>query len=125
MQSHDLARELLAHRNNDVQFTVEVSLPGRDDEDGEVCWVAMADDRLRSMGASEEEIPDASEVVRYDPADDVLRVQLGVVYAGKQGAVVLDPEDVPLVLEALRAFERNSPGAAGDLIDRIGEEAGL
>jgi hypothetical protein len=117
MLSHDLANALLSHRNNDVKFIVEVSLPGRDDDE-DLCRVEMADDRAKILGW--DEIPPA-EVVKFNSERDWLEVKLGAVYAGRQGSVVLEPEDVALVVKALG--ERHND-AAYRLAERIEREAG-
>ena len=78
MLSHDLARILLAHRNNDVRIEVLVD----DDPAGERAirpqWCGLRDSMPAGSGFA---VP-AGEVVVYDAEDDVLVVRAGVVAVG-------------------------------------------
>lgn len=77
MLSHDLARALLARRNNDVRIEVLID----DDPAGErgylVRRVGLRDD-LRGSA----QIP-AGDVITYDTADDVIVVRAGCVVVGE------------------------------------------
>lgn len=78
MLSHDLARLLLARRNNDVKFEVGSNL----DADSPVDvtnWhiVEMMDDRERVI--SGKEIP-PEQVVLFNSEHDYLLIRLGIVY---------------------------------------------
>lgn len=78
MLSHDLARALLAHRNNDVRIEVLVD----DDPAGERDYLVLRTD-LRDFEPSNgaHTIP-AGEVVGYDGADDVVIVRAGFLVVG-------------------------------------------
>lgn len=79
MRSHDLARALLARRDNDIQFIVPVSVGGTLDDpaEPEMHRIELSDHPGRSWT-----IP-ADRVVTYDSQDDFVNVRLGVVYAGE------------------------------------------
>lgn len=79
MLSHDLARALLAHRNNDIRIEVLVD----DDPAGERDLYAYRVD-LRDSGkarGSFHELP-ADQVVAYVPDDDVILIHAGFVVLG-------------------------------------------
>lgn len=75
MQSHDLARALLARRNNDIQFVVEVAEEGYDD--GDFHSTEMADDRQRVRDGGT--VPD---VISYDSEHDFIVIKLGTIFLG-------------------------------------------
>ncbi len=76
MLSHDLARALLARRNNDVQ--VEFLTEGPDGDS-----VLLRRVELRDGGfLAEPERVSPEEVVEYDPDRDVIVVRAGFVVAG-------------------------------------------
>lgn len=79
MLSHDLARALLAHRNNDIRVEVLV-----DDDPSGVRDIWAKRIELRDGGAmrgSEYHMP-GSELVAYDGEDDVVVIRAGFVVLG-------------------------------------------
>jgi hypothetical protein len=90
--SHDLARLLLARRNNDIKFLVGVDADPDGLEEVQWCMVEMEDDRQRVV--SGRQVP-PEEVLTFNSQDDYLQIQLGVIYLG-------DPPDYPKGLCANR-----------------------
>lgn len=83
MLSHDLARALLARRNNDVRIEVLVD----DDPTGERgIWASRVE--LRDCGVSGGSIWQlpSSEVVTYDDEDDTVVVRAAFVVVGEPDA---------------------------------------
>lgn len=79
MLSHDLARELLARRNNDVRIEILV-----DDDPAEVRDVYATRIELRDSGASRGstyELP-PEEIVTYLADDDVIVIRAGLLVIG-------------------------------------------
>jgi hypothetical protein len=104
MLSHELANALLARRNQDLRFVVDVSTPGHDDAE-ETHTVQLADDRHCEIGA---EGP-APEVLSYNSEEDFLEVRLGQVFIGEQGSYSLNSEEASLVLELLSVVRLAHP----------------
>jgi|GEM_PF-6128830 hypothetical protein len=80
MLSHDLARELLARRNNDVRVQVLID----DDPTGETYRTSLVE--LRDQDSTIDPDLLGDPVVTYDPASDVIVIRAGAV-------VIADPED--------------------------------
>jgi hypothetical protein len=79
MLSHDLARLLLARRNNDVRIEVLVD---DDPAGGRDIWAKRVELRDRGVTTgSAWEVP-AGQVVEYDPDDDVIVVKAAFVVLG-------------------------------------------
>ncbi len=72
MLSHDLARELLARRNNDVRIQV---ITDADDEAYETQMIELRDQHDLQADA----------VVTYDPTGDVIVIRAGWVATDKAG----------------------------------------
>jgi hypothetical protein len=93
MRSHDLARRLLARRDNDIQVEVVVSEDPKSDDD------KLSRTELRDSREVEGVSPD--EVLAYDSQHDFLVIRAGLVVAGREGGAMLSPEEVRLVHAAL------------------------
>ncbi|GAA0495000.1 hypothetical protein Ade02nite_19370 [Paractinoplanes deccanensis] len=79
MLSHDLARELLARRNNDIRIEVLVD----DDPEGErAIWAKRTELRDNDNGGSPYQIP-SEQVVSYDSDDDVIVIKANFVVTGQ------------------------------------------
>ncbi len=77
MLSHDLARALLARRNNDVQVEFLTAAP-----DGDSFLLRRVE--LRDGGfLSAPELVGPEEVVEYDPERDVIVIRAGFVVTGE------------------------------------------
>lgn len=78
MLSHDLAHELLAHRNNDVRVEVLVD----DDTTGETYKTVMVE--LRDQDPTID--PDLREdpVIGYDSVNDVVFIRAGIVVVSEE-----------------------------------------
>jgi hypothetical protein len=121
MLSHDFARALLARRNHDLRFIVEVCMPGRpDEEDGEINRTRLADDRAREVYGTDKDV----EILEYDSSDDMLDVMLGPIFAGEQGGYYLTREEAQLVRKALvdelhRIFQMANDKAAHERFSQL------
>jgi hypothetical protein len=71
--SHDLARELLAKRNNDVCIEVLID----DDPSGETYRTTLVE--LRDQDPAIDPDLNAEPVLRYDHTNDVLIIKAGIV----------------------------------------------
>nr|WP_221374355.1 hypothetical protein [Actinoplanes polyasparticus] len=81
MLSHELARALLARRNNDVRIEVLVD----DDPEGErAIWEKRTELRDDTSGHSPYAIP-AEQVVAYDEDRDVVVIKASFVITGGTG----------------------------------------
>jgi hypothetical protein len=79
MLSHDLAQALLARRNNDIQFVVEVAEEGHDD--GDFHTTEMNDDRERVRSGGTD-----LDVIGYDAENDFIIIKLGTIFLGDPDA---------------------------------------
>lgn len=75
MTSHELARLLLARRDNDLTFEVLVDLDPESDEDRAEPY----ETELRDLNGRVHSIP-SDQVVSYDSENDQLVIRLGTIY---------------------------------------------
>ncbi len=80
MLSHDLARLLLAHRNNDIRVEVLVDDDPAGERDLHAQWVDLRDGG--TARGSWHELP-ADQVVAYNPDEDVVVIRAGFVVVGE------------------------------------------
>lgn len=74
MTSHELARLLLARRDNDVRFLVAIN----DGDDNSPYDMLLIGDP--SEFAELDEVYGSADPVRYDPKSDVVIIRAGVIY---------------------------------------------
>ena len=77
MLSHDLARMLLAHRNNDLRISVLNISADEDDERVVEKVTSLRDDRW----VQDDQRTTAEGVLRYDAKSDTLHILAGYVVA--------------------------------------------
>lgn len=75
MLSHDLARELLKRRNNDVRFSMVIDTKGEASRE-------VHDIRMRDDSENPENVIPPTAVVTYFPTGDYIIIELDVLELG-------------------------------------------
>lgn len=109
MLSHDLARALLARRNNAIRVEVLVD----DDPSGErAIWPAYVGLRDGGTATDSQWQVTSDEVVTYDPKADAVVIKANFVVTGDRAP----DDDDPAVETVRRALERFGGEPQGDLL---------